>query len=83
MWKNLTSYHAQELAPGVDGSSRQPNKAYTEGETMELPSSSTSNLYEYLSQASNEIAQTKLAQCTIYDAGRDPVRPVGLDDNAM
>ena len=50
---------------------------------MELPSSSTSSLYDYPSQASDEIAQTKLAQCTVYDAGRDPAKPLGLDDNVV
>lgn len=70
-----------KLPPEVDGHTQQPNKASTEGEIMELLSSTITELHGNHIEISYKAGRMKIVQCTVHAIDHDPVMLVKLDDH--
>lgn len=77
---DLDYQRMRELTPEVDGRVQQPNEASTEGEIMELPLSTTTELHGDHIETSCRLGKTKMTQCTVCAIGHDPAKPVELHD---
>lgn len=68
-----------ELPPEINGSIDHPKEASTEGQIVEMPSGSITELGGDPVETSCQDAKLKLAQYSVYAVDHDPAKPVELD----